>query len=167
MSTRPPQGNAKTPFRSPPKDLGVAIRNAEALLEMAEHIPLLYWRPAMLFTGAADRGLYRLTKGRFPAGPLTSKRRPVFALKPLSGACGFKVCPCSTKIPFDQAGPRYIRQGCRLRPTGRRVERDSFLVENMTFNIPPSMALSLRFLGVVPDECLRREGRAGEEGRML
>lgn len=111
----------------------------------------------MLFTGAADRGLHPLTGGRFPAGPPTSKKRPVFALKSLPHASGFKVCPCSTKTPSKLDRSRYIRRGCTLRPTARRVERDSYLVENITFNIPPSMALSLRFLGIVPDECLMQE----------
>lgn len=118
----------------------------------------------MFFTGAADRGLHPLTEGRFPAAPPTSKKRPVFALKSLPHASGFKVCPCSTKVPFNLDRPRYIRQGCTLLPTGRRVERDSYLVENITFNIPPPMALSLRFLGIVPDECLMREcGARGTE----
>ncbi len=164
MSSRPPRENLGTSFRSKPIDFGPIIRNADALFEESSHLPLRYWQPAMLFTGAADRGLHPLTGGRFPAGPPTSKKRPVFALKSLPNASGFKVCPCSTKAPFNLDRHRHIRQGCKLHPTGRRVERDSYLVEKITFNIPPSMALSLRFLGIVPDECLMREsGTHGTE----
>ncbi|MFH1491567.1 MAG: hypothetical protein ABII06_21870 [Pseudomonadota bacterium] len=158
MSSQPPRGNLGGSFSRTPTDFGTVIKNADALFGEASHIPLRYWHPAMLFIGAADRGLHRLTGGRFPAGLPSSKRRPVFALKSLPHGSGFKVCPCSTKRPFNQDNPQYIRRGCALRPTGRKVDRDSYLVEKITFNIPPSMALSLRFLGTVPDECLVREG---------
>jgi len=156
MSLQPPQGNLGRSFRRAPSDFAPGIRNAEALLGIASHIPLRYWQPAMLFTGAADRGLHRLTGGLFPAGSPTYKKRPVFALKSLPHTSGFKVCPCSTKKPYNQVDPRFIRSACALRPTGHRLKRNSYLVEKITFNIPPSMALSVRFLGIVPDECLER-----------
>ena len=160
--------NLGRPFRQAPTGLGAVLRNANVLLKEAAHIPLIYWQPSMLFTGAADRGLHRLTCGSFPAGQPTAKKRPIFALSTLPHSSGFKVCPCSTKPPRIPGPARLIRGGCILRPTGRPVERDSYLVEKITFNIPPSMALSLRFLGIVPDECIAlKEDPCGPELKTL
>jgi hypothetical protein len=131
-------------------------KEIEAILGSVTRLPVKYWKPRMLFHGARDRELITLTDGRFPAGKVTKKKRPVFSLKPLPHQCGYKVCPCSSRIPYRQKEYRHIEKGCRLIHKGHVTDRNSYLVEEASFNIPPSVAYGLRFLGEVPMGCLKQ-----------
>jgi len=108
----------------------------------------------MFFTGARDKDLTALTDGEFPRTTVSGKSHPVYSLEKLPDNVGVAVCPCTSKIPFGRGVFRYIRKGCRLRHTQHTMDRDSFLVEKVRFNIPRSVACELRFRGEVPDECL-------------
>ena len=127
------------------------------VLGAVTHLPILYWKARMFFRGAKDRELLKLTGNRFPAKP--KKTHPVFSLKPLPHDVGFRVCPCSSKKPFDGSGDRFIRKGCQLLHTGHIMDRHSYLVEKCFFNIPRSMAWNLRFKGEVPEDCIFRTKR--------
>lgn len=121
-------------------------------------LPLAYWKERMLFRGLPDKLSFQWSAGRFPAmpGPGT---HPVFSLKPLPDGAGFRVCPCSSKRPFDEKSFRFIQKGCRLLHTGYIMDRHSHLIEKIQLNIPRSLAPRLRFLGEVPEECIRHGQR--------
>jgi len=130
-------------------------RNIEKILGAVTKLPLKYWKPGMFFVGAKDTELSLLTQGRFPAKQVKRKTHPVFSLERLPSNAGFKVCPCSSRTPYQQKRFRFIKKGCRLLHTYHLMDRNSYLVERLTFNIPSSVAFRLRFRGEVPDGCLK------------
>ncbi|MFH1351731.1 MAG: hypothetical protein ABII26_12480 [Pseudomonadota bacterium] len=130
-------------------------KEIEAILGSVIRLPVKYWKPRMLFFGAEDRELLDLTSGRFPAGQVTKKKRPVFSIESLPQRSGFRVCPCSSQIPYRKKKYRYIEKDCQLMHTGHVTDRKSYLIEEVSFNIPPSVASRLRFYGEVPKECLK------------
>lgn len=110
----------------------------------------------MLFRGASDSGLREAT-GTFPATFRSPHgTHPLFVLETLPGL-GHRVCPCSSK---SFGVRRRIRKGCVLRYTRRQMDRDSHLVESCAFNLPlaPEFLDPLRFMGLVPPECLEELG---------
>lgn len=131
-----------------------AEKDIEAVLGSVTNLPLRYWKEKMFFRGLPDKSAFQLTAGQFPVRP-TSGSHPVFSLKALPEKAGFRVCPCSSKRPFSRETCRFIGKGCLLLHTGFAIDRDSFLIEKFQFNIPRSQAHRLRFLGEVPEECLR------------
>ena len=143
------------------KESSAIEENIQGILGAVTKLPLKYWKPGMFFVGAEDRELFELTGGRFPAKKITRKTHPIYSLKALPGNVGFKVCPCSSGAPFNQKTYRYISRDCRLAHTGHVMDRNSYLVDRGIFNIPRSVAIRLRFRGVVPCECLK-VGRTGK-----
>lgn len=123
------------------------------------NLPMAYWRPRFLFAGASDERLSELSQGRFPRTLMPSKTHPVFASKPLPDGVGFQVIPCSTKRPRGKIEFRCIRLGCRLRHTGQRMDRNSFLIDAVRLNLPASIGGRLRFRGEVPEKCIAIIGR--------
>lgn len=117
-----------------------------------KRLPPLYWEPQMFFQGALDLRLREAT-GVFPATLRPDRKtHPLFVLEAIDGL-GHRVCPCSSR---NWAARRYIRQGCVLEYTGRVTDRNSYLVEACTFNMPldPEFWQPLLFMGLVPTECL-------------
>ncbi|PKN29444.1 MAG: hypothetical protein CVU64_08095 [Deltaproteobacteria bacterium HGW-Deltaproteobacteria-21] len=135
-----------------------AEKNLDAILSSVTGLPLPYWRERMFFRGLPDDLSYEWSGGRFPA-KLNSGTHPVFSFKPLPDGIGFRVCPCSSKKPFDEKSYRFIQKGCPLLHTGYTMDRHSYLIEKIQLNIPRSLAPRLRFLGQVPEECIRHEQR--------
>jgi hypothetical protein len=133
-------------------------RSAYFNLTLNARIPLNYWRPDYQFLGLSDQELYQLTRGAFPR-KLESKTRPLHSLEGLPHNIAYKVCPCSSKRPFDMLKARFVREGCRLLHTDHVVDRKSYLIENVTLNIPSSMYRELRFMGEVPDDCIEIDFR--------
>lgn len=133
-----------------------AKNGLEEILASVTGLPVSYWKERMFFRGLKDSSAFELTGGRFPARP-GQGTHPVFSLKALPDGIGFKVCPCSSKKPYDQRTHRYISEGCRLLYTGHAVDRNSYLIEKIQFNIPRGREPGLRFLGQVPEECIRHE----------
>jgi hypothetical protein len=116
-------------------------------------IPMNYWRPDYRFIGLSDDRLYRMSNGAFPRR-LEPKTRPLHSLEELPHNVAYKVCPCSSRRPFDMCRVRFVREGCRLLHTNHVVDRKSYLIENVPLNIPSSMYRELRFRGEVPKDCL-------------
>lgn len=127
-----------------------------AVLVMGARLPLRYWKERMLFRGLQDQMTSQLTGGLFPA-KLASGAHPAFSLQELPDRAGFRVCPCSSRKPFHTKRYRYIKEGSCLRYTGHITDRNSYLIENVPFNIPPAVARTLRFMGEVPEECIGSE----------
>jgi len=119
-------------------------------------IPLRHWRPNYQFIGLSDHELHQLSRGVFPR-KLEPKARPLHSLESLPYNVAYKVCPCSSKRPFDMRRVRYVREGCRLLHTNKAVDRNSYLIENVTLNIPSSLCRELRFRGEVPEECIETD----------
>jgi len=135
-----------------------AKNNLGLVLSSTRNLPLRYWRTGFFFTGAADEKLLESTSGRFPKKFIPRTSHPIYSLHQLPDQVGFKVCPCSSKKPFNKSYFRYIRKGCRLRYTRYQMDRNSYLIEAVKFNIPPTMAYRLAFKGEVPADCLQAEG---------
>ena len=140
-------------WRAEPTSITVE-KNLELILVSNARIPIKYWRPNFRFTGLGDESLHNLTGGEFPKKLETGKKHPIFSLDRLSDGIGFKVCPCSSKRPFNMHRYRYVRKGCRLLHTNEIVDRHSYLVENITLNIPPALYRETKFRGEVPEACI-------------
>jgi hypothetical protein len=131
-----------------------ASRHLEDVLGATVNLPLRYWRPNMLFSGAPDDRLRRLTAGLFPLRLVKNKTHPLFCLHVLPDTVGCRVCPCTSSQPRRGVPQRFIRRGCVLSFTRRIMDRDSYLVDEIVFNLPADLAFRLRFRGRVPEECL-------------
>jgi len=155
---RSPSGNVSRFWEKRPHDApeSANIERVDRILGSVVHLPLRYWKPSMFFAGAGDTDLAGLTAGRFPETPRRNGTHPVFSLAALPSGVGFQVCPCSSKRPFKTKEYRYISKECELLYTRHRMDRDSFLIEAVRFNIPESVAWRVRFKGLVPDRCVKR-----------
>jgi hypothetical protein len=127
-------------------------------LTLNANIPLKFWRPNYRFLGLSDEKLYQISNGTFPR-KLEFKMRPIHSLEGLPYGVAFKVCPCSSKRPFDMHKVRFVREGCRLLHTNEVVDRNSYLVENVPLNIPSSIYRDIKFRGEVPVECIEIDKR--------
>jgi len=136
------------------KTTPTGARNLDMVLGSVVKLPLTYWRDHFFFMGADDAELFERSTGKFPKTSHPGKTHPIFSLKALPNHAGYRVCPCSSRKPFGRYGYRYIRKGCRLRFTNHEMDRDSYLVENILLNLPPTIAIKLRFKGEVPNICL-------------
>ena len=154
--------DAQTLWSSGPTTM-TADNSLDIILGSVKRLPLKHWRQNFFFFGVRDEDFLELTGSEFPAKLVKNKSHPVFAIKPLPGSSGFNVCPCSSKKPIKRKEYRYIAKGCQLLHTGHTMDRHSYLVENITFNIPPAIAYSLWFRGEVPAECLKSATREPEE----
>jgi hypothetical protein len=127
-------------------------------LTFNDPIPLRYWRPNYQFIGLSDYELFQLSRGAFPR-KVEPKTRPLHSLEGLPHNVAYKACPCSSKRPLDMRRVRFVREGCRLLHTNKVVDRNSYLIENVTLNIPSSMYRELRFRGEVPEDCIEIDFR--------
>jgi hypothetical protein len=155
---KPPQ---QAEIRLTSKDLWrlnrAASRHLEDVLGATVNLPLRYWRADMLFSGAPDDRLHDLTAGLFPLRLVKKKTHPLFCLQVLPDAVGCRVCPCTSSRPRRAIPRRSIRQGCILAYTGQIMDRESYLVDEILFNVPADLAFKLRFRGLVPEKCLSGE----------
>ncbi|RZB34193.1 MAG: hypothetical protein SRB2_03586 [Desulfobacteraceae bacterium Eth-SRB2] len=124
------------------------------VLGFVVNLSLPYWRDHFFFMGADDANFFQLTGGEFPKKIEPGKTHPIFTLKALPNHVGYRVCPCSSRKPFDRHHYRYINKGCRLEFTNHEMDRNSYLVENILLNLPPTIAIKFRFKGQVPNICL-------------
>ncbi len=138
----------------------VAEKNSDLILESAKSLPLEYWRKNFFFKGALNRKLRKWTCARFGDNTNPEGTHPVFALKPICSNAGFKVCPCSSAPQGKYS--RWIKKGTPLLYTGILMDKKSFLVERIQFNIPSSEAGKLNFLGEVPEEAIRSRLKKGQ-----
>ena len=129
--------------------------NIENVLGAVVHLPLKYWKSKMFFMGALDVELAEFTGGQFPARLVSGKSHPVFSLKPLLGGIGFMVCPCTSRKPRKSEFLLFVLDGCELLHTRTRMDRNSYILQEIRFPIPRSLAFALRFLGEVPEKCLQ------------
>ena len=139
--------------------VSIAEKNSDLILGSVRFLPLEYWRKNFFFKGAPDKNLEKWTGGRFIARKTPDGTHPVFALKPIGASAGFKVCPCSSS--YQGKHSRWIEKGTRLLHTDIPMDKKSFLVERLHFNIPQLEAGSLRFMGEVPENDIR-SGREKE-----
>lgn len=129
--------------------------NVESVLGAVVHLPLKFWKEKMFFMGALDEEVAAFTEGRFPARLVAGKSHPVFSVKSLPGRIGFMVCPRTSQKPRKSESFLFIMTGCELLYTRRRMDRNSYILEEIRFPVPRSLAFALRFLGEVPESCLQ------------
>ena len=138
-----------------------ADKNLDLILGSATHLPLKYWRQNFFFKGGLNSALKTMTQGKFPVKADPKGTHPVFALKPLAQGAGFEVCPCSSSAWKKY---KWIEKGTQLLHTGRIMERTSYLVEQIRFNLPASESMNLRFMGQVADSDIRSIQRGDAHG---
>jgi hypothetical protein len=132
----------ESPWKSKTGSLA-ADKKLELVLTTNAHIPLKLWRKNFWFSGAKDETLHALTGGEFSRKIVDGKTHPMLALNPLERGVGCSVCPCSSKKPHGAASFRFIRKGCTLRYTGHVMDRDSYMVDALSFSIPSALAYEL------------------------
>jgi hypothetical protein len=135
----------------PPK-----TREPNVLEEMGQNVlrlPFQFWEERFYFRGALNTALREKT-GVFPARVgKAGETHPVFLLRKL-GNFGFQACPCTSRKQFRT---RYIHKGCPLEITNRNMDRDSYVLERLAFNLTEDDAFRRRMvlLGRVPPECVK------------
>jgi hypothetical protein len=133
-------------------------RQSERILEtMGNHIiglPAVMWKKNMFLMGIRN-DWWKERTGSFPARSRSSGTHPLFVIS--SSTVGSHVCPCSSR----KHSGRFIRQGCLLKKTGKRMDRDSYILEKFSFPVPRSLHLIRKpgLYGIVPQTCL-----AGRDG---
>ena len=125
-----------------------ADNNLDLILGSVTHLPLKYWRRNFFFKGGLNSTFKTMTQGQFPVKADPKGTHPVFALKPVAHGAGFKVCPCSSSAWKKL---KWIKKGTQLLHTERIMEKTSYLVEHIQFNMPVSESIKLRFMGEVND----------------
>lgn len=124
-----------------------ATNDLDLILPSATSLPLVHWRKNFFFKGMKDDHLADLTQGDFPAIPKKQGTHPVFAVKPVLNQIGFVVCPSSSQSQHPRVP--WIEKGTRLLHTHHEMDRRSYLITHIQFNMPASMATKLRFQGEV------------------
>jgi hypothetical protein len=124
-----------------------AINDLDLILPSVTSLPLAHWRKNFFFKGMKDDQLADVTHGDFPATPKIQGTHPVFALKPVLNHLGFVVCPCSSQPQYSKVP--WIEKGTRLLHTNHEMDRRSYLITHIRFNMPASAASQLRFQGEV------------------
>ncbi len=131
----------------------------DVLEEMGEsvlRIPFHYWEERFWFRGALNTALREKT-GVFPARlGLKGETHPVYMLRKI-GNLGFQACPCTSK---SHKKALHIRKGCVLEITKREVDRNSYILRQMVFNLTEqdSFRRNMMFIGRVPESCLQVNG---------
>ena len=133
--------------------VSIAKKNPDLILGSIKSLPLEYWRKNFFFKGAPNKSIGEWTRGLFADKAAPDGTHPVFALKPILSYSGFKVCPCSSSAQRKHS--RWIAKGTKLLHTNICMDKKSFLVESLPFNIPSLEAGKLRFLGEVPENAIR------------
>lgn len=141
------------------KDLPPKTEQPDILEEMGRallRMPFHLWEERFSFRGALNTALREKT-GVFP-GRLgkPGETHPVFLLRKL-GNFGFQACPCTSK---EHGKARFIRKDCLLEITEKKMDRDSYVLEWMAFNLTEADAFrrGLVFQGRVPVACLAGGG---------
>jgi hypothetical protein len=129
--------------------------NFQQILSHSTSLPVRYWQPDFYFWGMLDETIHGLSDQRFPGKIIPFKRRPIFCMRVLPNNIGAEVCPCSTQKQYIKS--RCIRKGCQLEYTGHVMDKKSYLVERIRFNIPSFSAGKLSFRGKVPAKCIAKE----------
>ncbi|MGC8719277.1 MAG: hypothetical protein ACP5TY_04630 [Thermodesulforhabdaceae bacterium] len=116
---------------------------------------VLHWEPGMLFIMAPDVELKKLT-GSFPKsikGKGLRHTHPLFVLETRQDLV-HRVCPCTSKPDWELP---CITAGCKLEYTDRVMNRTSYIVKKHSFLILNDLPWisRLRFLGKVPEECIK------------
>jgi hypothetical protein len=124
-----------------------AANDLDLILPSVISLPLTWWRKNFFFKGMTDERLSEETRGDFPAIPKKQGTHPVFALKPVLNHIGFVVCPCSSQLQYLKVP--WIEKGTRLLHTHHEMDRRSYLITHIQFNMPASVATQLRFQGEV------------------
>ena len=129
------------------KKTPTAVTDLELILPSVISLPMAYWRKNFFFKGMTDSRLAEETHGDFPAIPKKQGTHPVFTLKPVLNHIGFVVCPCSSQPQYSKVP--WIEKGTRLLHTRHEMDRRSYLITHIRFNMPASVATQLRFQGEV------------------
>jgi len=140
-----------------PRRTMTAESDLERVLVDNARIPLAFWRKNFFFKGGRNQTLHTLTQGTFPAKADPRGTHPVFALKPIAGGIGFRVCPCSS----SGGSNRWVNKNTRLLHTGFAMDKTSYIIDRIPFTVPASQAETLAFKGEVSASDIQTRQQAG------
>lgn len=100
------------------------------------------WEERLFFTQMRDSDISSMTSGQFPDSKKSYGTHPVFLLRTLELGV-FEFCPCSTK-GYNNDKASYIRQNSRTSPHGLRVDKNSYILHFLSFNLTSTSHLTDR-----------------------
>lgn len=93
----------------------------------------LEWEERLFFTQMKNTDIAEKTSGTFGDSRNPYGTHPVFLLR-MIGKGAFEFCPCSTK-EYNSGKASYIRQNSRTAPNGMRVDKNSYILHFLAFNL--------------------------------
>jgi len=152
----------KTTFAEMMRSLPPKVQPPRLLEDLGSNVirlPFKSWEERFYFRGALNTALREKT-GMFPAKlGKAGETHPVYLLRKI-GNYGFQACPCTSR---PQSKARFVRRGCVMEYTNRKMDKDSYILDQMAFNLTEADAFrrDLVFFGRVPENCLV----SGDSGR--
>ncbi len=90
------------------------------------------WKENLRFTGMNNFDIGRLTEGGFTIRDSTGTH-PVFILRKIERD-SFEFCPCSSQ-EYNKDKASYIRKGAVTPPSRVPIDRNSYLLHSLSFNL--------------------------------
>lgn len=106
------------------------------LMKEKDYSNPLEWEERLFFTEMRNSDLADMTSGQFQDSRKPYGTHPVFLLRRIEQGA-FEFCPCSTK-DYNSNKASYIRQNSRTSPNGMRVDKNSYILHFLSFNLTSS-----------------------------
>lgn len=122
------------------------------LLKEKDYLNPLEWEERLFFTEMKNKDIATMTAGAFGDTRNPFGTHPVFLLRKIE-AGAFEFCPCSSK-DYNKDKASYIRQNSKTAPKGMRVDKNSYILHFISFNLTSDCYLvdRLPLLGLVAED---------------
>ena len=115
------------------------------LMKEKDYSNPLEWEERLFFTEMRNSDIADMTAGLFGDVRNPYGTHPVFLLRRIELG-SFEFCPCSTK-DYNKDKASYIGQNSRTSPNGFRVDKNSYILHFLSFNLSSSSYLVDRKIG--------------------
>lgn len=109
------------------------------LMKEKDYSNPLEWEERLFFTEMKNSDIAGLASKLFGDPRRPYGTHPVFLLRRIELG-SFKFCPCSTK-DYNKDKASYICQNSRTTPNGWRVDKNSYILHFLSFNLPSTSCL--------------------------
>lgn len=122
------------------------------LMKETDYSNPLEWEERLFFTEMKNSDIGAMISGAFGDNRNPFGTHPVFLLKKIEAGT-FEFCPCSTK-DYNKDKASYIRQNSRTAPNGMRIDKNSYILHFISFNLTSNSYLVNRMplLGQVAED---------------
>lgn len=103
------------------------------LMKETDYSNPMEWEERLFFEDMMDKDISDMTSGEFRDPGKPNGTHPIFLLRVVQRGM-FRFCPCSTK-EYNGNRASYIRRNARTTPHGLRVERNSYILHFLSFNL--------------------------------